>query len=263
MKPVVRTLGLISVLLLALAALPVALADDQREGATRERPQSPRLGETAPLASVALADLEGRPIHLGVAQGKERFLVLHVFDVDDLDLVPGPDQYERDDLARASRAGGGLERARLPETWTLDDCVEQAHRRFDDEGKLSWVGVPTWGYSQRALEQERERIADGGDAPEPEALSSGRLKVLELKLKRRENYDFVFQAPSLSQLARAGVRQVPCVLILDPEGRIVFRWDRYDEDDDTNYLLRALNDVSEGEPIATPRGGPALPESTK
>ena len=37
----------------------------------------------------------------------------------------------------------------------------------------------------------------------------------------------------------------------------------YDEDDDTNYQLRALNDVSEGEPIATPRGGPALPESTK
>ncbi|HBP16874.1 MAG TPA: hypothetical protein DEA08_03640 [Planctomycetes bacterium] len=251
MKTVARTLALISVLLLALFALPFALADDG-ERATRAR-QAPSLGERAPLASISLADLEGRPVTLASAQGKERFLVLHVFDVDDLDLVPGPDHYDEADAARAARRGGSLSPARAPETWTLDDCVEQAHRRFDREGELSWVGVPTWDAPAKLTPSDLEERADSADA---EPLLDGRRKVLGMHLKRRERYDHLLRAPRLQALVRVGVRRVPCVLIVDPAGEVVFRWERYDADDETNYLIRALLDVTGGDPIATPRGGP-------
>lgn len=229
---------LASVVLTTLTSLCLATATGADE--TRTRPAPPRLGNVAPISSLTFADLEGHPRTLTDASSGAEWVVVHVFDTGQLDLLPGTKERSREDARRAARDGGSLDPARAPEAWTLNDYFEQAHARFAHEKGMRWIGITTYDFSESKLKREHREREQGKARPEAEQLSRSRRTVLELHLKRREPYSALLQSPVATTLSRLGVRAVPAILVFDARGKLLLSWQSLEEGSSTNLLLRRL-----------------------
>jgi len=232
---------LASVALTTFASLCLGTAMGADE--SQSRPAPPRLGDRAPIGSLTFADLEGNARTLRRASSDAEWVVVHVFDPGRMDLLPGTKELSREDFRRAGREGGGLNPARTPKAWTLNDHFEQAHARHAHEKGLRWIGITTYDFSERRLKREQRECEQGKARREAKALSGSRRRVLELHLKRREPYSALLQSPSATTLARLGVRAVPAILVFDARGKLLLSWQSLKDDSATNLLLRKLNSL--------------------
>lgn len=213
---------------------------------SQERTLPPRRGELAPIGSLVFTDLEGEPRSLSRAWGDAKWVVVHVFDTSDMELLPATQTYDPEDVRRAEREGGALDPERAPRTWNLNDYFEQAHARFTREKGFRWIGIRAEDFSMKAVADELERRRDGAE-PEHERLSGSEANLLELHLKRRTKFAEVLVAPTALELSRLGVKSTPAILLFDRKGQLLFSWQELAKSDTTNHLLRKIYELRKAE----------------